>query len=226
MPAGVRERCRIATGRYCQKTYSQEGEDRILLELLKECRSGFYVDVGAHHPLKYSNTQLFYERGWRGINIDPRPGSMALFRKLRPRDVNLELAVGDSAVPLTYFMFDISAVNGFDETVAGTRHRIGAKLLEKRLIGMVRLDRILSEHAPGSGIDFLNLDVEGFELNVLRTNDWVRFAPKVMAVEILGESYESVIKSEVHRFLAEQNYLLIAKTTRTSIYKRAGQAGA
>src|SRR4051812_23180628 len=76
--------------------FAQEGEDRLLLRLLEGAPAGFYVDVGAHHPQRFSTTFAFYLAGWRGINIDPRSGTRALFDRIRPRDINLELAVGAS----------------------------------------------------------------------------------------------------------------------------------
>jgi len=103
------------------KSYSQEGEDLILLRIFEKKRIGFYVDVGAHHPFRFSNTYRFYLRGWRGINIDPMPGSMRLFNKFRKRDINLELAVGENEDTLIYYMFNEPALNTFDEGLAKTR---------------------------------------------------------------------------------------------------------
>ena len=85
------------------RSFAQEGEDRVLFSLLfklhggKHIDNGFYVDVGAHHPYYLSNTYIFYRQGWRGLNIDAMPGSMALFEKNRPRDINLESGVGGGA---------------------------------------------------------------------------------------------------------------------------------
>ena len=83
--------------------YSQEGEDILLSRIFGEQTEGFYVDVGAHHPRRFSNTCFFYKRGWRGINIDALPGSMKVFQKLRPHDINLELAVSEREQVLTYY---------------------------------------------------------------------------------------------------------------------------
>ena len=80
--------------RFATKSYSQEGEDLLLRRIFEHQKIGFYVDVGAHHPFRFSNTYLLYKRGWRGINIDAMPGSMRLFRKFRPRDTNIECGVG------------------------------------------------------------------------------------------------------------------------------------
>src|SRR5829696_7661265 len=80
---------------YSRKSYSQEGEDLILERIFLEQKKGFYVDVGAHHPKRFSNTFLFYKLGWFGINIDAMPGSMSAFESARPRDINLEVAIAE-----------------------------------------------------------------------------------------------------------------------------------
>jgi hypothetical protein len=74
-----------------RSSWSQEGEDLILARIFGDKPDGFYVDVGAHHPKRFSNTYYFYRRGWRGINIDAMPGSMLAFNRLRPSDINIEL---------------------------------------------------------------------------------------------------------------------------------------
>ena len=81
------------------KAYAQEGEDLILYRIFEQTPPGFYVDIGAHHPCCFSSTYLFYQRGWRGINIDAMPGSMDLFRRIRPRDINLESAISEDGTP-------------------------------------------------------------------------------------------------------------------------------
>src|SRR5579872_3262677 len=84
-------------------SYSQFGEDMILKSIFRDKTKGFYVDVGAYHPHFISNTHYFYKRGWQGINIDPSPNCMELFRKWRKRDTNLELAVSDIREEKTFF---------------------------------------------------------------------------------------------------------------------------
>ena len=82
--------------RYSNISYSLQGEDMVLKELFADKNQGFYVDVGAHHPFRFSNTYLFYKKGWRGINIDAMPRSMELFDKFRPRDINIECGVASN----------------------------------------------------------------------------------------------------------------------------------
>src|SRR5437868_6288327 len=87
--------------RHVVMSYSQDGEDLVLSRFLSSENKGFYVDVGAHHPTRFSNTYFFYKKGWRGINIDAMPGSMIAFDKMRPRDTNVEAAISDNDSEIT-----------------------------------------------------------------------------------------------------------------------------
>src|SRR5688500_4139273 len=113
LPDHAFDELRCRTGRNRQRGYAQEGEDLILQLMLAWRANGFYVDVGAHHPQFDSNTYLFYKRGWSGINIDAMPNSMKLFNRLRPRDINLELAISKKSEELTYYLFNTPQLNGF-----------------------------------------------------------------------------------------------------------------
>ena len=106
---------------YARKSYSQEGEDMILRRLFEKQKTGFYVDVGAHHPKRFSNTLFFYKKGWHGINIDAMPNSMSLFDKIRPRDINLEVPISEKKQKLKYYMFNEPALNGFSKELAEKR---------------------------------------------------------------------------------------------------------
>src|SRR5580700_9536062 len=97
------------------ESYAQEGEDMVMRRFFESrATPGFYVDVGAHHPQRFSNTYFFYRQGWRGINIDAMPGSMKAFETLRPRDINIEAAVSAEHQSLTYAIFNEPALNSFD----------------------------------------------------------------------------------------------------------------
>ncbi|HIB94217.1 MAG TPA: SAM-dependent methyltransferase, partial [Candidatus Lambdaproteobacteria bacterium] len=101
--------------------FSQEGEDVILRRIFEDQKNGFYIDIGAHHPKRFSNTYYFYDRGWEGINIDATPGSMKIFQKFRPRDINLEIAISEKEQQLTYFMFNEPALNSFSKSLSDKR---------------------------------------------------------------------------------------------------------
>src|SRR3954469_14517353 len=104
--------------------YAQEGEDQLLLRLVDGRESGFYVDVGAHDPRRFSNTCVFYNKGWRGINIDPNPQVIRKFDCERPGDINLCCGISDSKGEMKYFEISDPALNTFDESLARERERL------------------------------------------------------------------------------------------------------
>jgi FkbM family methyltransferase len=185
---------------------------------------GFYVDVGAHHPRRYSNTNLFYRRGWRGINIEPNPDAMRAFEAIRPRDINLQVGVSDRAGSLKYYLFDESALNTFDERIVGSRlAHTPYKLIGTVEVPVERLDTLLTRHLPaGQEIDFLSVDVEGLDLQVLQSNDWARFRPRCVLVEALGVSLGDVQSSGIYGLLNGLDYELIAKTYNTLVFRKRG----
>jgi len=201
--------------------YSQTGEDAILAHLLLGNDSGFYVDVGAFHPILYSNTYYFYQRGWSGINIEPTPGRIDLFKRKRPRDINLAFAVAKARTPIRLTTFDDPAGNSADKQMinrhisSGWFHPAGEIIVEA-----YPLAEILETHMPvGRELSFLSVDVEGMEMDVLESHDWRRFRPRFVAVEWLEPlSVKSATSSGVHRFLVQQKYELICKTPATLIF--------
>lgn len=201
------------------KSYSQEGEDMILNRIFEGQKSGFYVDVGAHHPRRFSNTYIFYQRGWCGINIEPNPDAIHAFQVARPRDTNLQVGVSDCNEMLTYYLFDEPALNTFDENTVLRISSTPYKLEKSIQIPVERLESILRIHLPANQIiDFLSIDVEGLDYAVLRSNDWMRFRPKCVLVEVRKKSLEEALRSEIFLFLKEQGYELFAKTFNTLIF--------
>jgi len=203
-------------------SFSQEGEDLILNRMFEGQESGFYVDVGAHHPQRFSNTYNFYLKGWRGINIDATPDSMKPFRKIRPEDINIEAAISDSSELLTFYIFNEPALNGFSKEISTSRDGISSyKITETKQIRTRTLSEVLDEHLPqNKDIDFLSIDVEGLDYQVLISNDWSKYRPKVILVEELSTSLESIPQeSKTFAFLHGIGYELFAKTFNTSFYR-------
>lgn len=208
---------------YCQKSWSQEGEDLILSRYFENLKTkGFYVDVGAHHPLRFSNTYKFYKQGWHGINIDAMPGSMDLFNRLRPRDTNLEKAVSDSKQIMTYYVFNEPALNGFSKEL--TEHRDGQannKIIFTKDIETSTLEEILDQYMPkDQNIDFLSVDVEGLDFAVLKSNNWVKYLPDLILIEICGSTLDELLNNEVAIFLRQFGYTIYAKCVNTVIFKK------
>lgn len=204
--------------KYLSLSFSQEGEDKILDDFFGYKKQGFYVEVGAHHPQRFSNSYLFYLKGWKGINIDALPGSMNLFNNLRPKDINLEMGVSDVPGELPFFMFQESALNTFDIEVARLRQMdVGNKILREEKVPLQKLSTILDNHLPsGSIIDFLGIDVEGYDLQVLRSNDWNRYRPTVVIVE---DNMYKKDRSPIEEFMRSVGYNLFARTNRNSFFK-------
>ncbi|HQY58608.1 MAG: FkbM family methyltransferase [Nitrospira sp.] len=203
-----------------QCSYAQEGEDLVLNRLFEGQRHGFYVDVGAHHPFRFSNTYLLSRRGWRGINIDPNPEAMRLFGQWRRRDVNLMIGIAEECGSLRFFQFNESALNTFDEQLARDREvRDGYQLIASTLIPVQPLRQVFEQHLPkGQVIDVLSVDAEGVDLNVIRSNDWDRFRPYCVLVESLQSSLTALETNPMHRYVSEHGYGLFAKTVNTFIY--------
>ena len=208
---------------YGYRSYALEGEDMVLRRLLEVTRpeSDFFVDVGAHHPFRFSNTYFFYKKGWRGINIDAMPGSMDMFRKYRPDDINLELAISDTRDTLTYHVFDQSALNTFSEELSAQHQAKGvAKLMQKVDIKTYSLAEVLAKNLPpGKRICFITVDVEDLDLAVLRSNDWEKYRPQYVLMEdrLVGCGSELGGREAV-QFMHSVGYQICARTLKTLFF--------
>jgi FkbM family methyltransferase len=175
---------------------------------------GFFVDVGAHHPFYLSNTFLFYRLGWTGINIDAMPGSMKKFQALRPRDINLEIAISDHSNALTFYEFDHESMNGFVENIAAfAAEHPQIRVLNKHTIQTCPLKEVLAKHLPpGQPIDFLSVDVEGLDLQVLQSNDWTRFRPAVVVAEdVEAADLAGIARSRISDYMRDQSYIPVSR---------------
>lgn len=204
-------------------SYSQEGEDMVLRGFYegKKRYRGFYIDVGAHHPYRFSNTMYFYQKGWRGINIEPSPHAMKWFQLFRKNDTNLNLGVSAQPQTLTYYCFNEPALNGFCQEVTRKRDGLHSRyhLIKTIPIPTLPLRDILKNNLPRDiHIDFMSVDAEGFDLIVLQSNDWERFRPQFVLVEEEID-FNALHASQIYRFMRAQEYKLIAKTKRTLFFK-------
>ena len=204
---------------FAQLCYAQEGEDILLNRYFDFKTSGYYVDVGAHHPQRFSNTYFFYKMGWRGINIDAMPGSMEPFYALRDRDINLEMGVGEVASSMDFYIFEEPALNTFNADRADYLINKGCKMIEKRKVPVETLENILDKHAPGQKIDFLTIDVEAMEIHILRSMNWNRYRPGFVLLEDHTFDIETLSTNETYQFMYNQGYTFFGKAVNTVIYK-------
>ena len=215
--------------RYNARAYSSEGEDMILQRIFPEQTTGTYVDVGAHHPFRFSNTYVFYRRGWSGINIDPMPGSKALFERHRSRDVNLEMGVSDTCRRMTYHLFNDRALNTFSPQTAKDYEDSSPryKVIGRQEIETWPLADILDNYLPRLGrthIDFLTVDAEGLDLQVLRSNDWEKYRPGYVLVEGTPFDLPHMERNPTYLFMRDKWYDIFAKTYYTYFFKNMDHA--
>lgn len=182
---------------------------------------GFYVDVGAHHPRRFSNTYLFYASGWCGINIDAVQGSMTSFNKDRSRDINVEVGVGLNECQLDYFVFNEPALNGFSKGLSNEGHNSNSVYQIKEIVkvSVLPLSLLLDRYLPeDQNTDFMSVDVEGLDFEVLKSNDWTRYRPKFVLAEILNSGLYEIEQSNVGKLMVDSGYLIYAKCMNTVFF--------
>jgi FkbM family methyltransferase len=206
---------------YRKECYSQYGEDQFLREYFKDKSSGFYVDVGAFHPRQFSNTYNLYKRGWRGVNIDATLHSMKLFGVFRPEDINLQTAVSIDGREIVFSSWGLNSENTCVPAQAeGVAKQFDKSPTQTRMKSQ-RLVDIFQQHLnKDQTIDLLSVDVEGMDLEVLKSNDWVKYAPELVMVETFANSIEDVQKEEVYSYLVGLGYSMVSWYYRTLVFKK------
>lgn len=207
---------------YIMGSFSQRGEDIIINKYFKGKR-GFYVDVGASHPSRLSNTKLLYDNSWCGINIEPNVQKIELFLAERTRDINLNIGIGKKNGKAIFYEFEASGLSTFSKDRAETLIKEGYKLRRKLDIPIRRLDYILEKNVEGN-IDFMSIDTEGYDIDVLQSNNWNKFRPKLICIEtidftdLLKNGGLSSHKKEIDEFLWKKGYREYCHTDLNTIY--------
>jgi FkbM family methyltransferase len=165
-------------------SYAQNAEDIVLWRALKGVPNGFYVDVGAHHPTGGSVTKNFYDRGWSGINIEPIPHLLALFKTERPRDVNLNVGIADQRGSMPFWTVVKDPERSTFNRELGEGYVREKREVEVSEIAVEPLHVLLERHVPaGRHIDLLKIDAEGFERQVLESAQLEKWTPSVVTAE-------------------------------------------
>ncbi|MGK0488624.1 MAG: FkbM family methyltransferase [Candidatus Endobugula sp.] len=207
---------------YRNSSYGQEGEDLFLSKYFRGKRNGGFVDVGAHHPKRFSNTYKFYREGWRGVNIDAMPGSMTLFEKYRPEDINLEVGVGAKEGEMPFFVFNEPALNTFSRQEALLKNGMkNYRIIKERVVEIRPLSDILDEHWKLKSLDFMSVDVEGLDLEVLRSNNWELYRPTIVLVEDLERKpLFEIAENELVAYMNSVGYFPIGRTYSTLFFEK------
>jgi FkbM family methyltransferase len=203
-----------------RRSWAQEGEDLALARLLEPRRTGFYIDIGAHDPFRFSNTAMFYSEGWSGLNIEPDPEGANLLRRYRKRDITLNMGVGSTKSEMILFRFEEPALNTFDSALAQRRIETGSSaLLEKIAVPVDRLENILAhELDEKQRIDFMSVDAEGLDLDVLMSNDWDSFRPDLVLAEAFDSDLARMADDPLCRYMEARSYKPVAKIANSVIF--------
>ena len=195
-----------------RKSYAMDGEDIAIEIFNKKKDKGFYVDIGAHHPIQRNNTNLLFQKGWEGINVDVNEFSIDLFNYLRPNDLNLLVAISDSEGEISfYYQKKFSQLNTTDKKIANEHFQGNFK---ERTVKCQTIQSILDNSKyKNKKIDFLNIDVEGAELKVLKTLNFEIYNPSIICIEILGyremnsiQRETEIKKDQIYQFLEKKGY--------------------
>jgi len=202
--------------------YSQFYEDYILAYVLRDVASGTYVDVGAHDPDLGSVTKHLYRRGWRGVNIEPNPERLAALVKGRPDDENIGVGISDARATLPFYRFQKAAgLSTFDRDVA-LGHQKAGFVFDVLDIPVTTLTDVLDRNPKvNGGFEFLNVDVEGFERQVLAGLDFAKYPASLVMVESTAPLTEEPTHQRWEPILLEAGYRFAMDDGLNRYYVRA-----
>lgn len=204
-----------------KRAYSQCGED-ILIEYvfqLRNIQEPTYIDIGAHHPYYLSNTALFYEKGGRGVNIEANPLLLPAFKKERPEDINLNIGIGKEDAELDFYIMQDNSLSTFSIEEYTKMQELGKTLERVEKIAIKTLPNIIQTCCNNQFPDFMSIDVEGMDFEILQTIDFENNYPKVICVEAAEYSPIGAGKrrNDLIDFLVEKGYYEYANTNLNAI---------
>ena len=205
-------------GLFLKKQYSKNGEDLYLKKIFKNKKYGNYVDIGAYHPYRFSNTYLLYKKGWYGINIDINKISIDLFNIARPKDINLNIAISNKKEKKIFYykkeLYPMNTLNkDFGKLVFKSKKNI------KRGFVISQPFSYIAKKIK-KNVDLLNIDVEGHEYQVLKGINFKKNKFKIILIEISHFNKESNKNAKkIRSLLLRNNYKYVKDLGETSIYK-------
>lgn len=178
-------------------SYSQAGEDLWLEKALGVKETGFYIDIGAYDPHHLSNTKHFYEKGWFGINVEPNKLCHANFVRERPRDLNLNVGIDMNRGKLTFYVMNSPSLSTFSKEKAEENEKLGYKIVSQDIVEVITLTDLFEKHVGNKSVDFLSIDAEGLDVSVLEGNDWNRWRPHAICIEVADIGDRSSIPAKI-----------------------------
>ena len=194
-----------------KNSYSFGGCDLLVDYIFKSKNKGFYLDVGCQHPISNNNTYLLYKKGWNGINIDLDKKNINLFNLERPKDINICACLSSkNDIKDLYFYHTGSPINSLEIKTTKNNNNYTIKK-----INTISLNSVL-KNIKTSNIDYLNIDVEGHEMEVLKGFDINYYKPNVISIEFLdfkmnkmefkNNNLESILNSDIYKYFTDNNY--------------------
>jgi FkbM family methyltransferase len=203
-------------------SYSQQGEDLIMHHLLHNAlgvKNPSYIDIGAHHPYFLSNTAFFYKRGSRGINIEPDPRLFEAFKRLRPGDINLNIGLAGRPGTLDFYVLSATTNSTFVKSEADAYVELGYTIDQTMPIKVDTVASVIQDHCKGVFPDVLSLDVEGMDMEILRSIDFETSKPLVICVETALLAEHTYVKNqEAIDFVLSKGYMVYADTFTNTIF--------
>ncbi len=200
---------------------SQFGEENILINLFKKNFKGFYLDIGCFHPTKFNNTNKMYNSGWSGINIDLNPLTIELFNFARPKDINICAPLSNHSKPKKiYIHHDLSSQNTLSlNHVKWMKKNFGINKLDKKIVKTQKLKKILDKYKIKK-IDFLNIDIEGHEYEVISSINLKKYKIKVICIEVIEDNkIQKSNKKRIFSYLKKNGYKKVLKIKENYIFK-------
>lgn len=202
-------------GKRWKRSYSFDGEDMIIGSYFQENKGG-YIDVGSGRPIRGSNTYHFYKKGWKGICIDPIPLNHFAHKLIRSRDFSLNIICGSKNQTIKFYEFKPNEFSTSSEDVAKSLLKRGIPLIRTYNKQSQSLSKIVNENNITEP-SFLNIDVEGKDFEVLISNDFDIYRPRVICIEEY-KLFSSGGLSKIDRFLKTKEYTLVGRSKYSSIY--------
>ena len=194
---------------------SQFGEEKFILSFFDKEYQGKFIDIGCFHPTRHNNTYKMYKNGWRGINIDLNPLTIELFNFARKKDININAAISNNEEDKTlYFVNELNTQNTLEANhllFLKNHHNLKEEEITKQIIKTRRLDKILDKY-DFNDIDFMNIDVEGHELNILNSIDFFKYKIKFICIEMIDHNDKAkLINKKLNEILDINGYILEKK---------------
>ncbi len=208
-----------------KKSYSQFGEDLIIemvFYLLRQ-ESITYLDVGANFPKHYSNTYYFYKKGCRGVCIEPDQELYHYYKKIRPLDAVYNIGIGtgdkDEVKEFYFYKGERKGLNTFSEERLSHNEAAGNEAPQKANVTLRNINRVIEENFAATP-DFISIDIEGLDLEVLQTLDFAKYSPAVICCEItmVDENNNITENSSLRNFLLSKGYFQYANTFVNGIF--------